>query len=91
MTDELQAMDQLINKKMKNSLKLSFNNWYSELVIDWINKGNDPDEFSADLRWSVLKPIQTKWIVSAYNNLTEYDVTESFTMCGIGPAENEII
>lgn len=90
MTDELQPMDQLVNKKIKSGMRAEFDRYYSSLVTTWINAGNEIDDFVFDDRWGTLKNRHCTWITNVYNSITEQDIIASFEKCGISSSLNEI-
>ena len=83
MTDELQPMDQLVNRKIKEGLRKEFDTYYTGLVSNWIGSGNRMEDFVFDDRLSTLKNIYCTWITTVFNGLQSADISQSFTMCGI--------
>ena len=43
--------------------------WFSQQVAKQINDGKTPEEVTVDVRLSVMKPLQAKWIVSFYDRI----------------------
>ena len=68
-TDRLQPLDVSVNKAVKDHLHKSFNTWYAEQVQQQLAQGKAIEEVKVDLRMSVMKPLETKWIVSCYDYL----------------------
>ena len=67
-THKLQPMDFNVNKSIKDHLKKQFIEWYSSRVYN--DKAN-AEPTPVDLRLSIMKPLNARWIVSAYNHLKE--------------------
>ena len=68
-TDRLQPLDLSVNKALKDQLLSSFRKWYAEQVSLQLQKGKNVEDVSVDMRLSVVKELQAKWIVSAYDYL----------------------
>ena len=67
-THKLQPMDLSVNKSKKDHLKKQLIEWYSSRVYN--DKGN-AEPTPVDLRLSIMRPLNARWIVSAYNHLKE--------------------
>ena len=61
-TDCLQPLDLSINATFKHHMKASFENWYASQVASLVKDGKPVD---IDLRLSVVKPLQAKWLLNA--------------------------
>ena len=68
-TDRLQPLDLSANKALKDQLRASFRQWYAQEVSKQLQEGKNPEDISVDMRLSVLKELQAKWLVSAYDYL----------------------
>ena len=77
-TGNLQPMDLYANGVIKPILRNKFNQWYTGKVLNWIARGRNVDDFKADFRWSILKPIHARWIVTTYHELPDDIMTKSF-------------
>ena len=67
-TDKLQPMDLSVNKSLKDQLKTQFMEWYSSRV--YANEA-DAEPTPVDLRLSIMKPLNARWILKAYNYIKE--------------------
>ena len=68
-TDRLQPLDISVNKAVKENLHKSFNIWYAEQVQQQLAQGTVIDMVKVDMRMSVMKELEAKWIVSCYDYL----------------------
>ena len=68
-TDQLQPIDLSVNKTLKNQFRQSFTGWYAEQVKKQIENGVPVEEVKTDLRLLVLKELEAKWMLSAYDYL----------------------
>ena len=67
-TDRLQPMDLSVNKSSKDQLKTQFMEWYSSRV--YCNQA-DAKPTPVDLCLSIMKPLNARWILKAYNYIKE--------------------
>ena len=87
-TDQLQPLDQLVNKEFKDILKKEFHQWYTDCIIENMSDENgDRDEIvsSIDLRLSYLKSIHAAWLVRTIDELSTKNslLKKSFEVTGI--------
>ena len=68
-TDQLQSIDLSVNKALKDQLQQSFKRWYAEQVQKQMENGIPVEEVKVDLRISVLKELEAKWMLSVYDYL----------------------
>ena len=68
-TDRLQPVDVSVNKPLKDHLRKNFTAWYSSQVQQQLEKGTRVEDIKVDLRLSMMKEIEAKWIVSAFDCL----------------------
>ena len=61
-------MDLSVNKSLKDQLKTQFMEWYSSRV--YYNQA-DAEPTPVDLRLSVMKPLNARWILKAHNYIKE--------------------
>ena len=61
----LQPLHFSVNKPMKDHLCCTFKTWYSEQVTKQLWNRKDPEDMKVDLQLTVMKPLSTKWIISA--------------------------
>ena len=61
-TDQLQPLDIIVNKAVKEHLRKQFNNWYSSQVSKQINNGAKLQ--TTDLSMSVVKPLGATWMMN---------------------------
>ena len=66
-TDWLQPLDVSVNKAVKENLRKSFNVWYAEQVQQQLAEDTVIDEVKVDMRMSVMKEREAKWIVLCYD------------------------
>eukprot|EP00117_Sycon_ciliatum_P034838 scpid48499/ scgid26512/ Pogo transposable element with KRAB domain len=70
-TSEMQVMDLVVNKIVKDAMKNKFIEWYSRQVVDDINDTEDRtgetcevvSKFKPDLKLSTLKPLHAEWLI----------------------------
>ena len=63
----LQHVDVSVNKPHKDHLRNNFTRWYASQVQEQLEKGTSIEEVRVDLRLSVMKELEAKWLVSAYD------------------------
>ena len=68
-TDRLQPVDIRVNKPLKDYLCNNFTRWYASQVQEQLEKGTSIEEARNDLRLSVMKELEAKWLVSAYDHI----------------------
>ena len=66
---DLQPLDLLVNKPLKDHLRSNFQAWYSEQVSKQLQDGKEPEDVKVDTQLSIMKPLGAKWITSAYDYL----------------------
>ena len=71
-TDLLQPLDLSTNKAVKDHLRANFQTWYAEQVTSQLQQGKKAEEVKVDMRLSILKEMQAKWIVSAFDYLRSH-------------------
>ena len=64
-TGELQPLDVSVNKPFKSSLTTSFQTWYAEKVAAQLAAGHETP--TVCMKYSSLKPLNAKWIVTAFD------------------------
>ena len=81
-TDKLQPMDLSVNRSIKEFLKNKFGEWYSKMVFQYLD---DMRRVPIDLRLSVMKPLNAKWLLEAHNYLKRNPtiITNGFKAAGI--------
>ena len=62
-----QPLDLTVNKSSKSHLRNSAQTWYAGQIEKQIEAGKSPHEIKVDIRISLLKPLQAKWIVQFYD------------------------
>ena len=66
-TDRLQPVDVSVNKPPKDHLRYNFTKWYASQVQQQLEQGTSIEEVKVDLRLSVIKELEAKWLMSAYD------------------------
>lgn len=86
-TDQLQPLDQLVNKEFKGALKKEFHKWYADSILDKMSEKSDDESVvsSINLKLSVLKPVHAQWLVRAIDSITARKelLVKSFETTGI--------
>ena len=70
MTSLFQPLDLTVNGAVKAFLKRKYTEWYSGEISKALADGIALDDIEMKLKFSILKPLQTKWTVELYNYLT---------------------
>ena len=70
MTNLFQPLDLTINGYAKPYLKKLFTEWFAKQITDGVNSGKDPGSIEVPLQLSILKPLQAKWIIKLYDEMT---------------------
>uniref|UniRef100_A0A8W8IEC9 Uncharacterized protein n=1 Tax=Magallana gigas TaxID=29159 RepID=A0A8W8IEC9_MAGGI len=55
---------------VKNHLRKSFEDWYSNQIVAQLKDGEDCDVFPVDLTMSKLKPLSAKLLVQMYQHIS---------------------
>ena len=93
-TDRLQPLDVSVNKAVKNVLRKSFIEWYSNQVSTQLKSGTSVEDVKVDMSLSVMKELGAEWIVATYDYLRSNPpiVINGFKGAGILPAvEGEVL
>ena len=69
MTHKFQPLDLTVNRSCKAFLRKKSEEWFSHENAKQINSGKLPEDVNVDVRISILKPLQAKWIVSFYDKM----------------------
>ena len=69
-THFFQPLNLTVNGEAKRFNKDKFTTWYLEEVKQQIKSGGDSSNIDVDLRLTVLKPLNTVWLVDLYNHLS---------------------
>ena len=69
-THFFQPLNLTVNGEAKRFNKDKFTTWYLEEVKQQIKSGGDSTNIDVDLRLTVLKPLNTVWLVDLYNHLS---------------------
>ena len=91
MTNYFQPLDLKVNGSCQLLHQNNAQIWYAELVQPQIFKGIAPERVSIDLKISLVKPIQTKWVNQYYVHIhTNKDIKNGWRRSGItkGTKEN---
>ena len=67
MTNLFQPLDLTVNGYAKWKL---FTEWFTKQITDGVNSGKDPGSIEVPLQLSILKPLQAKWIIKLYEEMT---------------------
>lgn len=59
-----------VQKAVKNHLRKSFKDWYSNQIVAQLKDGEDSDVSPVDLTMSKLKPLSAKWLVQMYQHIS---------------------
>ena len=70
MTNLFQPVDLTVNGYAKSYLKKLFTEWFAKQITDGVNSGKDPGSIEVPLQLSILKPLQAKWIIKLYDEMT---------------------
>ncbi len=92
-TDRLQPMDLTINKPIKDFMKTKFQGWYAEEISKQIDRQQSMEAVElepVDLSLPQLKELGTRWLVEAYDYISENPamVVRGFLTSGISDALN---
>ncbi len=81
-TDKLQPLDLSVNKPAKDFMRAKFQEWYSEKILDQLEKG---EEHEVDTRLAVMKPLSAQWIIEMYKYFVDHPaiITNGFHAAGI--------
>ena len=82
-TGELQPLDLTVNQVFKQELKACFIKWYAGLVKEQLRDGVELENTKADLRTSILRPLQAHWLIEAISKIISDMVVEGFVKSGI--------
>ena len=92
--DQLHPLGQSALDCIQDVQKNLFQQWYAEQVRSQVAKGKSVNDVHIDLRLSVLKPLLSSWLVSAYDSVRENHevVVSGFERAGIDflPQEQDV-
>ena len=72
-----QPLDLTAYREAKKFLQTKFLLWYSQQVIQGLQKGIPIEQVKVELKLSILKPLNAKWIMELYNYLTGGEMRET--------------
>ena len=67
--DYFQPIDLTVNKNYIDFLRQQTQSWYSNEIVDQMQKGKKPHEIKVDVRISIMKPLNAKWIAKCYGRI----------------------
>ena len=70
-TNLFQPPDVLVNKSAKYYLSSKHQDWYSETVLEQLNRGANAYDVKVDIHLSTIKPLHAKWIVNMFKFMKE--------------------
>ena len=70
MTNLFQPLDLTVNGYAKSYIKKLFTEWFAKQITDGVHSGKDPGSIEVPLQLSILKPLQAKWIIKLYDEMT---------------------
>ena len=70
MTKYYQPLDLMVNEYAKKFLAKHFNEWNTAQISKQFKNGKALDEIDVKLRFSVIKHLDTEWLMSLYNEFT---------------------
>jgi hypothetical protein len=76
-TDEVQECDTVLNKPFKGGVKDAFRNYLHSQFDNWVESGNDPDEWVPLFTLSVLKPRVTAWVQQGLAKISTPEMKET--------------
>ncbi len=81
-TDKLQPLDLSVNKPAKDFMKAKFQNWYSEIILEQLEKEKEQE---VDMQLTVMKPLSAQWIIEMYEYFVNHPgiITNGFHAAGI--------
>ena len=73
-------------------MRQKFQTCYAEQVAKQLHEGKEPKDVKVDTRLSIMKPLTTRWITSAYDYLKKESgiIHSGFVEAGIVAAINEV-
>uniref|UniRef100_A0A0L8GP41 DDE-1 domain-containing protein n=1 Tax=Octopus bimaculoides TaxID=37653 RepID=A0A0L8GP41_OCTBM len=71
---ELQLLDISGNHFFKQQLKEKFILWYADEVTSQLNSGKSADNVNVDLKFSIVKPLHAKWVLSSFNCISKHKI-----------------
>ena len=72
-------MDQIQNKIFKDEIKSKFSNYYTEQDTKCL--WEDGPVESIDIKTLTIKPIHAKWIIQAFENISDFTVWSLPVIC----------
>ena len=66
-TNYFLPLDMTVNESSKSFLRQEVQSWYLQVIVKQMEAGKRSDEIKVDVRVSVVKPLQAKWIVKFYD------------------------
>ena len=69
LTNWFQPLDITVNKPVKSFISNKYNEWFSMLVSQQLDKGTQPVDVQVSLGLTEMKVMHAKWILELYNYL----------------------
>lgn len=76
MTRYFQPLDLTVNGEAKKFISRKFSLWYSNQIIESLQKEKPLEQINVELKLSILKPLHAGWIKELYNYLTSGEATK---------------
>ena len=70
MTNIYQPLDLTVNGYAKAFMKKKFTEWFATQISEALESGKAPEDIDITLNLSTLKPLQAKWIIELYDEMT---------------------
>ena len=65
-----EPLDLTVNIYAKSFMKRMFAEWFASKICEGVESGKTPENVDVKMNLSILKPLQTAWIIKLYNKMT---------------------
>ena len=70
MTKLYQPLDLTVNGYPKSFMKRMFTEWSASKICEALESGKTAEEIDVKMNLSILKPLQSSWIIKLYDKMT---------------------
>ena len=76
MTHIFQPLDLMVNGTFKTFMRKKFSEWYSRQILHGLENGCEALNAKVDVKLTVMKPLNAKWLSEFYNYINSSDGQE---------------
>ena len=70
-TSELQPLDSIFNRVLKQKMAQNFNTWYAKSIYEHLERQQNIQNIEVNMKLSFIKPLHAAWMIEAINSMSE--------------------